>query len=195
MEYWRGGVIEYWSNGVCRFKKEKLLIPVFLLFVIISCQSETDKYRVSQIDTVSFRMEEMASVYLEIDTVKIISSYKTILLNIDKLNSLSEPEDRRLLIDYGALKKGFKEFIKSAPVTLEELEVCREQIKNLKDDAANGLYSQDDFDLYLKHEANASQSLRVQMSYYHTRITSLINKFERLNPRIERVIDSLSIIK
>ena len=195
MDSWSNGVVKYWTKGVCWFKKGKSLIPVFLLFVIMSCQSETNKYRVSQIDTVSFRMEEMARVYLEIDTAKIISSYKTILLNIDKLNNLSEPDDRKLLIEYGTLKKGFKEFIKSVPATLEEMEVCRKQIKELKDDAANGFYPQDEFDLYFKHEANASQSIRVQMSYYHTRISSLMNKFERLNPRIERVIDSLSIIK
>lgn len=211
--------MEFWSNRVCRFNKEFaqalnchlrdeqctsnkinlrkviLLIPVLLLFTMISCQSETDKYRVSQIDTISYRMEEMARVYLEIDTAKINDSYNTILYNIDKLNSLSEPDNRKLLIDYGSLKKGFKDFIKNRPLTIEELEVCRKQIEDLKNDASNSFYTDDEFKLYLKHEANASQSLRVQMSYYHTRINSQQSKFENLNPRIERLIDSLTLVK
>lgn len=210
--------MEFWSNGIYRLNKEFaqklychpgneqstsikinlrkliLLIPVLLFITMISCQSEGDKYRVSQIDTISYRMEEMARVYLEIDTTKINNSYNTILHNIDKLNRLSEPGNKKLLIDYGSLKKGFKDFIKNRPLTKEELEVCRKQIKDLKDDASNSFYTDDEFELYLKHEANASQNLRVQMSYYHTRINSQQSKFEKLNPRIERLIDSLTLV-
>jgi len=162
---------------------------------MISCQTVTDKYRVSQIDSISYRMEEMARVYLEIDTVKIKNSYQTILINIDKLNKLPESNNKKLLMDYGTLKKGFKEFIKSTDVTLGELNICRKQITDLRDDAGKGLYSDDEFELYLKHEADASQNLRVQMSYYHSRIDSQMSKFENLNPSIERLIDSLTMVK
>lgn len=184
-----------WSKGVRQFNKVMLFSATLIFLTMISCQSDTDKYRVSQIDTVSYRMEEMAKVYFEIDTAKINSSYQSILINIDKLNRLPESNNKNLLMDYGTLKKGFKEFIKSNTATLDELDVCRKQIKDLRDDTANGLYSDDEFELYFNHEANASQNLRVQMSYYHSRIASQMSKFESLNPGIERLIDSLTMVK
>ena len=55
--------------------------------------------------------------------------------------------------------------------------------------------SDDDFEVYLKHEANASQNMRVQMSYYETRIKDQVEKFDKLNPQIENLIDSLTVLQ
>lgn len=199
--------MELWSNEIrVSIKRQKmsfvnhfnisLLFASFIvLFSLSSCQTQADKYNISQVDSVSLRMEEMAKAYLEIDIDEVNTSYKTILLNIDTYNNIKKPIDNKLIFEYGTLKKGFKEFIKSNDATLAELKDCRNQIKTLKEDAGNGLLSDDDFKLYLKHEANASQNLRVRLSYYHNRINSQIDKFEILNPQFEQFLDSLSSLK
>lgn len=199
--------MEMWSNEIREsVKKQKmtfgnyfntslLFFSFFVLLALSSCQTQADKYNVSRVDSISFKMEEMAKAYLEIDINDVSKSYKTILLNIDTYNNIKKPIDNKLIFEYGTLKKGFKEFIKSNDATLAELKDCRNQIATLKEDAGNGLLSDDDFKLYLKHEANASQNLRVRMSYYHNRINSQIKKFETLNPHFEQLLDSLALLK
>ncbi len=173
------------------------ILQIFLLaFVILSfasCQTNEDKLKVLRVEGISYKMEETAKVYFEIDTLKIDSLYSVILFNLDRLGKLGYQDDHKLIMDYATLKKGFKEFIKRRPYTIEELEFCRNQIEDLREDAENGLLSDEDFELYLKHESNASQSLRVQMSYYESRIAAQVKKFENLNPQINSLIDSLNI--
>ena len=137
-------------------------------------------------------MEETAKVYYEIDTLKIDSFYTIVLFNLNRLGKMKIQESNELLLNYGTLKKGFKEFIKRRPYTLEELEFCRKQINDLREDAENGLLTDEDFELFLKHEANASQSLRVQMSYYQARIAAQVKKFEQLTPRIDSLVNTLN---
>ena len=170
----------------------QIFLLALLIISITSCQTKTNKLQVSRVDSISYRMEETAKVYFEIDTVKIDSFYSIVLFNLNKLSEIENQENQELLMDYGTLKKGFKEFIKRKPYTLEELEFCRKQINDLREDAENGLLSDEDFELYLKHEANASQSLRVQMSYYQARIASQVKKFEQLNPQIDSLINNLN---
>lgn len=165
---------------------------VFLLFSLVSCQTKTNNLQVSRVDSISFRMEETAKVYYEIDTLKIDSFYTIVLFNFNRLGKMKIQESNELLLNYGTLKKGFKEFIKRRPYTLEELEFCRKQINDLREDAENGLLTDEDFELFLKHEANASQSLRVQMSYYQARIAAQVKKFEQLNPRIDSLVNTLN---
>lgn len=172
-----------------------LIFSIILLFGLSSCTSESDKLKVSQIEVISSRLEAVVTLYSEIDINKVDTSYKTLLFNIYEINSLKiNPEDK-LIFDYGILKKGFKEFIKSHDITLKELENCRNQINTLKEDVSNGLLSDEEFELYLKHEGNASQSLRVRMTYYHNRISSIMEKFDSLNPQVEIIIDSVSLTK
>ena len=170
----------------------KLILPLLIIFGFLSCQTNTNKERISKVDSVFHRMELVADVFLEIDTSKITNDYHTILRNIDKVNSLGTSNNQELLIQYGTLKKSFKEFVKKSPNTFKELEECRTQLNNLKQDIENNKITDNEFELYLKQEADASQNIRVQMSYYHERINSQIVLFEKLNPEIEILIDSLS---
>jgi len=135
-------------------------------------------------------MEAVADVYLELDTLRIDEIYQSIGRNIYLIDSLGIADNKDLIYNYGALNKGFKEFVKVRPYTIEELNFCRQQLNDLSEDVENGLID-DDFRLFLTHEANASQSIRVQMSYYHERINAFIEKYENLNPDIEQLIDSL----
>jgi hypothetical protein len=177
------------------FTPLRATIFLFLAFILSlsSCQTKADRMKVGQVDSISYRMEATAEVYLQIDTLKVDSIYKTLLSNYDKLNKLENIGNQQLIIEYGTLKKGLKEFIRRRPSTMQELEFCRKQLKALRQDAGRGLLSDDDFEVYLKHEADASQNMRVQMSYYQVRIQNQIEKFEKLNPQIENLIDSLSI--
>lgn len=170
----------------------KLILPLLLIFGFLSCQTRINKERIIKVDSVSLRMEQVAKVFLEIDTAKVTKDYYTILSNIDKVNSLGTSNNQDLFIQYGTLKKSFKEFVKKSPYTFKELEECRLQLKNLKQDIENNKITDSEFELYLKQEADASQNIRVQMSYYHERINSQIIIFEKLNPEIEILIDSLS---
>ena len=165
----------------------------FFILSFASCQTNDDKLKVLRVEGISYKMEETAKVYFEIDTLKIDSLYSVILFNLERLGKLGYQDDHKLIMDYATLKKGFKEFIKRRPYTIEELEFCRNQIEDLREDAENGLLSDEDFELYLKHESNASQSLRVQMSYYESRIAAQVKKFELLNPQINSLVDSLNI--
>ena len=170
------------------FPSLQFLLLAVLMISLASCQTKTNNLQVSRVDSISFRMEETAKVYFEIDTIKIDSFYSIVLFNLNRLGKMETQGNTELLMNYGTLKKGFKEFIKRRPYTLEELEFCRKQINDLREDAENGLLSDEDFELFLKHEANASQSLRVQMSYYQARISAQAKKFEQLNPRIDSLM-------
>ena len=203
VEEWKKECSDEWnshstSNSILSvFAPLRATIFLFLAFILSlsSCQTKADKLKVEQVDSISNRMEATAEVYLQIDTLKVDSIYKTLLINYDKLNKLENIGNQQLMIEYGTLKKGLKEFIQRRPYTLQELEFCRKQIKALRQDAGRGLLSDDDFEVYLKHEANASQNMRVQMSYYQTRIQDQVGKFDNLNPQIEQIIDSLTILQ
>ncbi len=170
-----------------------ILLAFIFILSLSSCQTKADRMKVDRVDSISHRMEATATVFMQIDTLRVDSVYKTLLSNYDKLSKLENIGNQQLLIEYGTLKKGLKEFIQRRPYTMQELEFCRKQQKALRQDAGRGLLSDDDFEVYLKHEADASQNMRVQMSYYQTRIQNLAEKFDRLNPQIEGLIDSLTI--
>ncbi len=132
---------------------------------------------------------------MAIDTNLVKNNYKIVLTTINKLDGLELKTTNVLLDNYGTLKKGFKEFIKTNPYTLDELKFCNQQLEDLKLDIKNRKLSQEEFDLYLKHESNAAQALRVKMSYYQSRLQSQNDKFYKLNPKVNSLIDSLLLIK
>ena len=168
------------------------ILLAFLIFTLSACQTNDNNLKLARIDSISNRMEEIAIVYLEIDTLEIDSFYNITIHNLKSLAKLDINNSNKLIFNYSTLRKGFKEFIKRRPYTLEELEFCRNQIENLYDDTKSGMLTDEDFELFLKHEENASQSLRVQMSYYQARIAAQVQKFKTMNPQINSLIDSLN---
>jgi len=203
MKEWKNGRLNKFNQWASRTLFRSAVAPLratiflFLAFILSlsSCQTKADRMKVERVDSISHRMEATAEVYLQIDTLKVDSIYKTLLSNYDKLNNLDNLTNQQILLEYGTLKKGLKEFIQRRPYTMQELEFCRKQLKSLRQDAGRGLLTDEDFEVYLKHEANASQNMRVQMSYYQTRIQDQVDKFDRLNPQIENLIDSLTVVQ
>jgi hypothetical protein len=168
-----------------------LLISVFLS----SCNTARVKERIAGVDSISYYLNKTAEVFLAIDTLAVKEKYKSVMSNIHKLNELELHTTNNLINDYGILKKGFKEFITTNPYTIDELRFCNKQLEDLKTDIRNHKLSEEEFKLFLKHEANAAQSLRVKMSYYQSRLQSQIIKFNKLNPKVISLIDSLSSLK
>ncbi|NOY50887.1 MAG: hypothetical protein GXO88_10050 [Chlorobi bacterium] len=64
-------------------------------------------------------------------------NYKSVISNINKLNELELNANHSFLNDYGILKKGFKEFIRTNPYTIDELRFCNKQLEDLKADIRN----------------------------------------------------------
>lgn len=167
---------------------------ILILLFLFSCNSREKQERIEQIDIISHRLNSMADVFLKIDSVKVRQNFTTVKQNLGELNKLSLNRSNKLIKDYGKLKKEFKNYLKTRPFIIDELGFTRNQLSDLKHDVKYNKLSDQEFELYLKHEANAAQRLRVKMSHFNDRLQNQMKIFDSLNPVFIEFIDSCRLV-
>ena len=168
------------------------LLIYALSFLLFSCNNKPDvKTYLSKIDSLSLSLEESASAYKDIDTAEIRQYYVEIETQINELKDYNNIINTSPVISYNKTKNNFNDFLKTYPVLMHELKYTKAQLSDLKHDIENRNLNQDNLSLYMDQERQSVYVLKLKMDHYSQQLKLGMINYNRLNPEIKTLTDSL----
>lgn len=164
-----------------------------LLLVFGSCSNrQFYKTYSTKIDSLNNTLEASASSYETIDTTLIASQYKIIGQNLDSLVLFPDASLDTNVVQYRYLQKKYKTFLRDHPLTIKELNYCRQQLTDLKHDFDKRNFEPEAAKSYYQSEEEAVDFIKKRMDAYKALMRESMNRFNSLQPEIVVLLDSLS---
>jgi hypothetical protein len=168
---------------------------LFLLVATLSCVNyKFYEAYAEKVDSLQATLEASATSFEQIDTTTIAFQNSQIKQNLDSLSSLGEEIVSATVNDYYYIEKSYKTFLREYPLAMEELQFCRQQLTNLKHDIEHRYLDEELIKSYFSHEEEAVGLLKQKMEILGKTANRQMETFDRVNPRIDLMIDSLSKI-
>lgn len=169
------------------------LIFILSLFVFYSCTNRQfyETY-VAKTDSLTNSLEAAASSYETLDTLLIQTHYQFINLSLDSLVNFPDVLLDTNLVQFRILQKKYKTFLREHPLTVKELNFCRNQLLDLKHDFENRNPEIEKAEKYYMSEEEAVIYIKKRMDAYQLLIVNSMAKFDSIQPNIVTLIDSIS---
>lgn len=166
-------------------------IAITLMF-FTSCINSTFYENIAvKVDSLNASLEASASSYESLDTILIARQYNTIVEHMDSLKVYESLATTPLLVEYKYVRKNYKTFFRGHPLTIKELNYSRAQLAALKNDFEHYQPDTEDARLYFKQEKEAITYIKKRMDAYQKLIIEGMNRFDTLNPQVEKMLDSI----
>jgi len=171
----------------------RFLIFVFASLLFFTGCSNRQFYDgfTNSIDSLSASLEGTATAYEHLDTTLFKEQFGEMNVHLDSLRSFGEIALFPTVVDYGYVRKRYKTFLREHPLTIKELIYSREQLTDLKHDIKSKGLDKAEVRQYFKQEKEAVAYLNRRMDSYRESILRNHEKFEKLNPKIIVLLDSL----
>ena len=174
----------------------RILFTGFLIFFLTACVDRAFyKSYVDQVDKLSQHLEEMAVKYESLDTLLIRAQYDTIRRDLDSLSRIPDIVLDTLVTNYKYIGKDYKTFWRGHPLTMQELDYTRSQLRNLRHDIGKYYLDEKSVVDYFIQEKESVRKLRDRMDYNRVLILKGMRQFAETRPRIKSLLDSLSNTK
>jgi len=173
--------------------KKTGLLFILSLAIFFSCTNTQfyEKY-VAKTDSLTNSLEAAASSYETLDTLLIQTQYQFIKLSLDSLVHFTDVLLDTNVVQFRMLQKKYKTFLREHPLTVKELNFCRDQLSDLKHDFENRNPEVETAEKYYLSEEEAVIYIKKRMDAYQFLIVNSMGKFDSIQPNIVRLIDSIS---
>jgi len=175
--------------------KKYLILFLILPFVFNSCKTKTHPKKVAQIDSIYRITDSIEKTLSKIDTANIIKVYKEYKNNIGLIGKYFDDKKDdstwSTMTSYGSINKPLKKFVKDFPGLYKEIDFSRGQLDSLKVDVENNNVALDKIPVYIQSEADAVNTLKMQVDAYVNDTKINLRLFDSLNPKVKKVIEKL----
>ncbi len=162
-------------------------IPV-LTIVLFSCNNLSNQQYINSIDSLNLRLENATEDYPNIDSIAFAKIRKVVATNCKTTDYKDDSNYSNLFIPYSQINKSIKHILKMDFQIRKELLKSNEQIDNLLHDVNNNLVDTKLLVKYIEDEEKAVNELINRMDFNHQRMISETNRYDSLNPLIEKLI-------
>lgn len=163
-------------------------IPVLIL-VLFSCNNVRNQQYISSIDSLNLRLENATENYPKIDSISFAKIRENVTKNCKAIDYKDDSNYRKLFIPYSQINKSIKHILKMDFQIRKELLNSNEQIDNLLYDVNNNLIDAKLLVKYIEDEEKYVNELIGRMDFNTQRLIAETNKYDSLNPLIEKLIN------
>jgi hypothetical protein len=149
----------------------------------------------NRLDSLNASLEASASSFEQIDTVVVFNQNRTIMTSLDSIRRMQVDIVDGTINDYNNIGRAYKTFFRMYPLVMSELQYSRQQLADLKHDVENRHLDEELTTNYYDQEMDAVALLKRKMDKLSEIAEKQGKQFERLNPKVERIIDSLTKLK
>ncbi len=168
----------------------RLLISIITLLAIVlfSCNNNNNRDYKLQIDSLNLQLENAIDNYSLIDSATIAGIRENVNRNCDNIEYTDDTNFSKIFIPYSQISKSLKQVLKMNIYLRNEIQNSRLQINNLLHDANNNLVDTTLLIQYIEDEKKAVNILIDRINFFHLRVISETNRYDSLNPLIEKLI-------
>jgi predicted XRE-type DNA-binding protein len=176
----------------------KQIIFVFSTLIMIACGSNFK----SELEVVNQLQDKLEAAEIDFNTIdinKVATAKEAYTANIAVFKSkyISDTVDQKLAIainEYKYLKKGSGNILGNHKLITENLQLCKEQLGNLKSDLKHNAISKEEAARFIEIErVRASETIEkiIETKASYDKLSRI---YDSINPIVVRVVDSLNKI-
>lgn len=166
---------------------------IFIMLFFVACNPNKNKKELSQIDSLKTVIKKTESLLLEIDTTVINEKYEKYKYNIAYLRENYTEKENDInwstLGQYGLIKKPLKDFVLNKNHYFKEITYSEKQLDNLRIDIQNGAIQESKIKENIQSEMDAANFLEQNVKNTVGAAKTELNRFDSLNPKIEKIIE------
>jgi hypothetical protein len=175
--------------------KKYFIFLLILPFVFNSCKTKSHPKKVAQVDSIYAITDSIEKKLSTIDTLNIKKVFKEYKENIGLIgryfDDKKDDSTWSTMTTYGAINNPLKRFVMDYPGLYDELSFSRGQLDSLKTDIENDKVSVEKMPVYIQTEADAVNTLKIQVDSYVNDAKANLKLFDSLNPIMKGVIEKL----
>lgn len=160
-----------------------------LSFLLISCNNTHNHKFLVQIDSLDLHLENAIKEYSIIDSTTLAKIRENVITNCNRIDYKVDSSFNKLIIPYSQINKSIKQILKMDFYINTEIQKSRIQISDLHHDADKNLIDTNLLLQYIEDEKKAVNILIERMNYNYLRVISETNRYDSLNPLIEKQIN------
>jgi hypothetical protein len=175
--------------------KNIFLTAILLPFFLISCNNFKHSKEISKIDSLLTVLDSAKAKLHELDTIYVKNCYDKYLDNLkqirEKFKGKKDELTFRTMEQYGLINKPLRNFLRNFDNFNKEINYSKAQLKNLKCDIKNNKIDKEKIAEYIDTESKAVNTLNKKINISVNSSKKYIKKFEKLNPKIYKIIKDL----
>ncbi len=174
--------------------KLKVLLIVIFSSLLVACGNQYQK-EIAEVDGLLTMVNEIEKTVLSVDTSKAFETQRQIIKDLKYIESLNDTLDKEtafLLGDFYSDKKKIDRFYSNYHVIINQIDISKKQLNNLKQDLNNGLVSSEKFKDYYSAEHASIMDIDMKVNKSVRGIDEAIQKLEINRPELDKLLADIS---
>jgi len=166
---------------------------LFIALIFGACNNPNEK-EIREVDALIAKATETEKSLLSLDTAKVFGTKRQLekdIATFTKIGDTLTKEDAFKISDIFGSKKKFYRLTAGYPKFINQLEISKKQLNDLKQDLENGLIKKENYTTYYSDEETALKDLDIQINKLVIGIDIVVEKYETDRPVLLSLMEEL----
>ena len=172
----------------------KYILGILFVALVFGACNNSNKKEINEVDDLIAKATETEKSLLSLDTSKVFGTKRQLEKDIAtfiKIGDTLTKDEAFKISDIFGSKKKFYRLTAGYPKFINQIEISKKQLNDLKQDLENGLIKKENYTAYYSDEQIALKDLDIQINKLVIGIDAVIEKYETDRPELLKIMEEL----